>query len=37
MINSSIFLVIMQIGGSMYTPLQIELLISFIFSGNSKQ
>ena len=37
MINSSIFLVIMQIGGSMCTPLQTELLISFIFSGNSKQ
>ena len=34
MINSSI-LVIMQIGGSTCTPLQIELLIFFI--GNSKQ
>ena len=37
MINSSILLVIMQIGGSTCTPLQIELLIRFIFSGNSKQ
>ena len=37
MINSSIFLVIMQIGGSTCTPLQIEFLVRFIFSGNSKQ
>ena len=37
MINSSIFLVIIQIGGSTCTPLQIELLIIFIFIGNSKQ
>ena len=37
MINSSIFLVIIQIDGSTCTPIQIELLIIFIFIGNSKQ
>ena len=37
MINSSLFLVIIQIGGSTCTPLQIELLIIYIFIGNSKQ
>ena len=37
MINSSIFLAIMQIGDSTCTPLQIELLIIFIFIGNSNK
>ena len=37
MIYSSIFLVIIQIDGSTCIPIQIELLIIFIFIGNSKQ